>query len=39
MRATGKRRTWIYDRLTHHAATAAVTQVTRGRWRATSHGP
>ena len=40
MRATGKRRTWIYDRLTHHAAIGHVTQIGRGRWRATtSHGP
>jgi DNA segregation ATPase FtsK/SpoIIIE, S-DNA-T family len=40
MRATGKRRTWIYDRLTHHTRTGRVTQLSRGRWRATtSHEP
>jgi S-DNA-T family DNA segregation ATPase FtsK/SpoIIIE len=39
-RATGKGRTWIYDRLTHHAATGHVTQISRGRWRATTdHEP
>ena len=36
MKATGKGRTWIYDRLHHHADTGHVTQVTRGRWRATN---
>src|SRR5262249_33226049 len=40
MRATGKRRTWIYERLTHHTHTGHVTQVSRGRWRATTdHEP
>jgi len=35
--ATGKGRTWIYDRLQQHTDTGRVTQVSRGRWRA--HGP
>src|SRR5262249_39211970 len=40
MRATGQRRTWIYERLTHHARTGRVSQVDRGRWRATTdHEP
>jgi DNA segregation ATPase FtsK/SpoIIIE, S-DNA-T family len=37
MHATGKGRTWIYDRLLDHARTGQVTQVTRGRWRATTN--
>jgi S-DNA-T family DNA segregation ATPase FtsK/SpoIIIE len=36
IRATGKRRTWIYDRLTHHTHTGRITQTSRGRWRATT---
>ena len=34
MRATGMRRTWVYDRLQTHADAGRVIQVTRGRWRA-----
>jgi S-DNA-T family DNA segregation ATPase FtsK/SpoIIIE len=33
-RATGKGRTWIYDRLQQHTDAGRVTQVSRGRWRA-----
>jgi DNA segregation ATPase FtsK/SpoIIIE, S-DNA-T family len=36
-RATGKGRTWIYDRLQQHTDAGRVTQVSRGRWRA--HNP
>jgi S-DNA-T family DNA segregation ATPase FtsK/SpoIIIE len=34
MRATGMRRTWVYDRLHHHATHRRAVQVSRGRWRA-----
>jgi DNA segregation ATPase FtsK/SpoIIIE, S-DNA-T family len=36
-RATGKGRTWTYDRLQQHTDAGRVTQVSRGRWRA--HSP
>jgi S-DNA-T family DNA segregation ATPase FtsK/SpoIIIE len=41
MHATGKGRTWVYDRLSDHTDAARATQVTRGRWRAhsASSGP
>ncbi|HEU5157316.1 MAG TPA: cell division protein FtsK [Streptosporangiaceae bacterium] len=37
IKITGMRRTWIYQRLQQHAADGTVTQVTRGRWRATTN--
>ncbi|HSV67562.1 MAG TPA: hypothetical protein VLJ59_16865 [Mycobacteriales bacterium] len=37
MHTTGMGRTWIYNRLAHHASTGRVTQVTRGRWRSTTN--
>lgn len=36
MQATGMGRTWVYDRLQQHADARRVTQVGRGRWRATT---
>jgi S-DNA-T family DNA segregation ATPase FtsK/SpoIIIE len=39
MNTTGMGRTWIYDRLQQHADAGRVTQVTRGRWRATNPNP
>jgi len=33
--ATGKSRTWVYDRLAELAATGQATRTRRGRWRAT----
>jgi len=39
MRATGMRRTWVYDRLHHHAADGCAVQVCRGRWRASHPEP
>jgi S-DNA-T family DNA segregation ATPase FtsK/SpoIIIE len=35
MKITGMGRTWVYSRLQQHAEADRVTQVTRGRWRAT----
>jgi S-DNA-T family DNA segregation ATPase FtsK/SpoIIIE len=32
---TRKYRTWVYDQLQHHNTAGRVTQVSRGRWRAT----
>jgi S-DNA-T family DNA segregation ATPase FtsK/SpoIIIE len=34
--ATGRRRTWVYDRLADLAAAGRAEQVDRGRWRATT---
>jgi S-DNA-T family DNA segregation ATPase FtsK/SpoIIIE len=34
VRATGKGRTWVYDRLHQWAEIGRVTQTARGRWRA-----
>ncbi|WP_246613802.1 FtsK/SpoIIIE domain-containing protein [Paractinoplanes bogorensis] len=34
IKATGMRRTWIYDRLQAHAAAGRARQVARGRWKA-----
>ena len=39
MAATGMRRTWVYDRLRHHATGGRAVQVARGRWRASGLGP
>ncbi|MEV5574456.1 FtsK/SpoIIIE domain-containing protein [Spirillospora sp. NPDC052269] len=39
IQATGMSRPWIYQRLRHHAQNGRVTQVSRGRWRATDHHP
>jgi DNA segregation ATPase FtsK/SpoIIIE, S-DNA-T family len=39
MTATGMRRTWVYDRLQHHATDGRAVQVSRGRWRATHSEP
>jgi S-DNA-T family DNA segregation ATPase FtsK/SpoIIIE len=36
MKITGMGRTWVYSRLQQHADTDRVTQVTRGRWRAST---
>lgn len=38
MRATGMRRTWVYERLQEHATAGYVVQVSRGRWRARQEG-
>jgi S-DNA-T family DNA segregation ATPase FtsK/SpoIIIE len=37
MDATGKGRTWVYDRLQEHLDAGRVIQPARGRWRATPH--
>jgi DNA segregation ATPase FtsK/SpoIIIE, S-DNA-T family len=37
--ATGKGRTWVYDRLAEHATAGRATQVARGRWRALTAAP
>lgn len=37
MDATGKGRTWVYDRLQEHLDAGRVIQPSRGRWRATPH--
>jgi S-DNA-T family DNA segregation ATPase FtsK/SpoIIIE len=39
MAATGMRRTWVYDRLQHHATDGRAVQVARGRWRASHPEP
>lgn len=39
MTTTGMGRTWIYDRLQQHADAGRVTQIIRGRWRATNPNP
>jgi S-DNA-T family DNA segregation ATPase FtsK/SpoIIIE len=39
IKITGMRRTWVYERLNQHATDGAVTQVSRGRWRATTPDP
>ena len=39
MGATGMRRTWVYDRLQHHATDGCAVQVCRGRWRASHPEP
>jgi S-DNA-T family DNA segregation ATPase FtsK/SpoIIIE len=36
--ATGKGRTWVYERLHHLAATGRAAQTVRGRWRAAGTG-
>jgi S-DNA-T family DNA segregation ATPase FtsK/SpoIIIE len=36
---TGRRRTWLYDRLADLAASGHAQQVSRGRWRATHSDP
>jgi S-DNA-T family DNA segregation ATPase FtsK/SpoIIIE len=39
MTATGMRRTWVYDRLQHHATDGRAILVSRGRWRASHPEP
>ncbi len=39
MAAIGMRRTWVYDRLRHHATDGRAVQVARGRWRASHPEP
>ncbi len=39
MTATGMRRTWVYDRLHHHATDGRAVQISRGRWRASHPEP
>jgi S-DNA-T family DNA segregation ATPase FtsK/SpoIIIE len=38
MNATGKGRTWVYDRLSAHSDAGRASQVSRGRWRALTPG-
>jgi S-DNA-T family DNA segregation ATPase FtsK/SpoIIIE len=39
MKATGMRRTWVYDRLQDHATDRRAVQISRGRWRASHPAP
>jgi DNA segregation ATPase FtsK/SpoIIIE, S-DNA-T family len=39
MKATGMRRTWVYDRLQDHATDGRAVQISRGRWRASHPEP
>ena len=36
--ATGKYRTWVYERLQEHAAAGRAVRTTRGRWRGITTG-